>query len=303
MGSGIFICYRREDSAGDARQLYDILKRQFGSSQVFIDIDKIEAGDRFDKVIQETLDKCGIFLLLIGPRWLVQMKQRAADHNEDQVLNEIEIALKKKLKIIPVRVGPEAWLHPMPTTSQLPTTISDITFYQKLDLRHEHFQSDSKALVRAIQPELVKSLRHRLWPWRHPYFVLAIVTASIIFFFWLIAHRSSTSNRNVEAQLSRCEKSDVEYHYSGGWHHNFFENTLKGDVSGFLAWRYIRWTTIGADGKPYSITMKIPEIGTAEDSLIVPGCNYAIKMTAALFNGQWTNTIFIKREPNLLKRP
>ena len=43
----VFISYRRDDSAGYAGRIYDILKATFGKHNVFIDIDVIEAGQNF----------------------------------------------------------------------------------------------------------------------------------------------------------------------------------------------------------------------------------------------------------------
>jgi hypothetical protein len=45
--SGIFISYRREDSSGYALRLFDSIASYFGRSQVFNDLDSIEAGTDF----------------------------------------------------------------------------------------------------------------------------------------------------------------------------------------------------------------------------------------------------------------
>lgn len=41
---GIFISYRRQESAGYAGRLYDRLTSLFGEGQVFMDVDTIELG-------------------------------------------------------------------------------------------------------------------------------------------------------------------------------------------------------------------------------------------------------------------
>ena len=46
--SGIFICYRREDTGGYSGRLYDHLIRHFGKGQIFMDIDAIPVGQDFD---------------------------------------------------------------------------------------------------------------------------------------------------------------------------------------------------------------------------------------------------------------
>jgi hypothetical protein len=45
--SGIFVSYRREDSAPYAARLYDRLRARFGEKQVFMDVDDIAPGADF----------------------------------------------------------------------------------------------------------------------------------------------------------------------------------------------------------------------------------------------------------------
>ena len=49
----IFICYRREDSAPSAGRLYDRVAAHFGNDNVFMDVDGIEPGENYFKVIRE----------------------------------------------------------------------------------------------------------------------------------------------------------------------------------------------------------------------------------------------------------
>src|SRR5262249_6875994 len=49
--AGIFITYRREDSAAYAGRLHDQLVARFGRDRVFMDIDAIEPGDDYTQVI------------------------------------------------------------------------------------------------------------------------------------------------------------------------------------------------------------------------------------------------------------
>jgi hypothetical protein len=48
MRGRIFISYRRDDAPGDARGICDSLSRKFGKSNVFMDVDNLLAGQRFD---------------------------------------------------------------------------------------------------------------------------------------------------------------------------------------------------------------------------------------------------------------
>jgi hypothetical protein len=51
----IFISYRREDSAYPAGWLYDRLCAHLGSENVFKDVDSIEPGDDFVRVLEEAV--------------------------------------------------------------------------------------------------------------------------------------------------------------------------------------------------------------------------------------------------------
>ena len=65
--AGVFLNYRRDDSAGYAGRLFDGLAARFGSEQIFRDIDRIEPGLDFSEVIDGSLKSCVAVLVLIGP--------------------------------------------------------------------------------------------------------------------------------------------------------------------------------------------------------------------------------------------
>jgi len=53
----IFISYRREDSEGFARGLFQSLANYFGKDSVFMDVDSISLGMDFVEAIDTSLDK------------------------------------------------------------------------------------------------------------------------------------------------------------------------------------------------------------------------------------------------------
>lgn len=87
----VFINYRREDTAGDARALYDRLARQFGRDDVCFDIN-LEPGLDWMRAIRAEGERAGGFLALIGPRWVSSLRGwRAAgvvEPVEDLVLRD-----------------------------------------------------------------------------------------------------------------------------------------------------------------------------------------------------------------------
>jgi hypothetical protein len=65
--SGIFISYRHEDSAREARRLWDQLAGTFGAERVFIDAVSLEPGQDFAQAIREKVAFCDVLIAVIGP--------------------------------------------------------------------------------------------------------------------------------------------------------------------------------------------------------------------------------------------
>jgi len=70
MAGKVFICYRRDDSAGHAGRVHDRLQREFGDDLLFMDVDGIPLGANFVKVLGEAVAKCDALLAMIGPACL-----------------------------------------------------------------------------------------------------------------------------------------------------------------------------------------------------------------------------------------
>lgn len=105
--SGIFISYRRDDSAGHAGRLYDRLEREFPELRVFMDVERIAAGEDFTRVIDTTLRACEVCLVVIGTRWLAtadKFGRRRLDQPDDWVRLEIAAALTRGVRVIPLLV-------------------------------------------------------------------------------------------------------------------------------------------------------------------------------------------------------
>lgn len=117
--AGIFISYRREDAAGDAGRLYDRLSEHFGRDRVFRDIDTIQPGGRFSRVIDEQLARCNVLIALIGRRWLSEADTEGRPRLEDPddfVRLEIATALRRDVTVIPALLDKAE----MPRSAALP---------------------------------------------------------------------------------------------------------------------------------------------------------------------------------------
>ena len=125
---GIFISYRREDSGPYAGRLRDALRNRFGAEQVFRDIDSVDPGERFRRLIEQEVSSCDALLALIGPAWLAitdDAGRRRLDDPDDYVRLEIATALDRDdVLVIPVVVGPTS----MPAAADLPKPLASIPF-------------------------------------------------------------------------------------------------------------------------------------------------------------------------------
>lgn len=68
--SKVFVSYRRDDSAGYAQALYRELLQHFSSDLLFMDVDSLEPGVDFVRIIQEAVGQCDVLVALIGKRWV-----------------------------------------------------------------------------------------------------------------------------------------------------------------------------------------------------------------------------------------
>jgi hypothetical protein len=149
--AGIFVSYRRHDTADAAGRLFDHLARRFGKSQVFMDINGgIERGADFEVAIREALQDCAILLVLIGPGWVTcsdELGRRRLDRPEDWVRTEIATALRRSIPVFPVVLGDAPF---PPGGDSLPEEIAPLARRQLSRLRTESWSHDVAELLEAV---------------------------------------------------------------------------------------------------------------------------------------------------------
>ena len=141
----IFISYRREDSAGDAGRLADHLNRRFGSARVFLDIDTIDPGTDFERVLTSSLQETAAMLVVIGPRWTSLTRadgSRRLDDPHDYVRREVEAALGRSIPVVPVLVQGAR----LPRKEDLPESLAPLVKRQVATLDHAEFHPDAERL-------------------------------------------------------------------------------------------------------------------------------------------------------------
>ena len=149
--SKIFISYRRLDSRDVAGRIFDHLAKKIHKDNIFKDVDSIPIGEDFREVIAKKIESCDFFFVIIGKRWLdnnlVSLKPLLYDP-EDFVRIEIETAIEKKVKIIPVLVSEAE----MPKKDFLPESIRDIAFLNAFELRYDpYFKNDVSKLISIVK--------------------------------------------------------------------------------------------------------------------------------------------------------
>ena len=151
----IFISYRREETAYPAGWLFDRLEEKCGAGQIFKDVDSIELGDDFVEVITRAVGSCDVLLAVIGDRWLTvtdKQGRRRLDDRNDFVRLEIEAALKRKVRIIPILVDGAS----MPHADELPAAIAGLARRQALELSPSRFEYDTSRLLKVLDKTLAE---------------------------------------------------------------------------------------------------------------------------------------------------
>jgi tetratricopeptide (TPR) repeat protein len=147
----IFISYRRQETGWPARQLYGVLVEHFPPEQVFKDVDNIDPGDEFVKRITAAVESCDVLLALIGRQWLTitnKKGQRRLDDPEDYVRLEIEAALTRKIRVIPILVDDAQ----MPDADELPANLAPLVYRQAVEINPVTF--DTERLISIVRRTL-----------------------------------------------------------------------------------------------------------------------------------------------------
>jgi len=141
--TGIFVSYRRADTAAYAGRLADRLRSRFGDD-IFLDVESINAGANFQDVIRDTLSRCGAMALLIGKKWIEREETaHPFGDTQDVITQEIQTALDLQLPIIPVVVDGAS----IPSESVLPRHLRHLPKLNAIELRHVSFDRDVEALT------------------------------------------------------------------------------------------------------------------------------------------------------------
>jgi len=146
----IFISYRREDTSYETTMIFEFLAGQFGRENVFMDVDTIPAGVDFRQHLRNAVEGCDVVLVMMGQNWLDATvgEGRRLDDSRDFVRIEVESALRRDIRIVPILVQGASVPHP----DSLPLSIQDLAFRNALTVRAgRDLRTDIARLVRELK--------------------------------------------------------------------------------------------------------------------------------------------------------
>ncbi|HEY7554588.1 MAG TPA: toll/interleukin-1 receptor domain-containing protein [Candidatus Binatia bacterium] len=275
--SGIFVSYRREDSAPYAGRLYDRLCARFGADRVFMDVDDIPPGADFAAQIGVKVASCDALIAVIGKDWLTARngkgQLRLTDPN-DFVGLELAAALQRGILVIPALVDGAV----MPKPEELRDDLRQLAGKNAVTLQHHDFQRDADILIQALEslPALgtkremrehasQRGRRARLWKrllWKVPLILLLVSFA--VWWQWRQEQTGQPAPGSAPAEISRMAtaiggvwEGEVTYSWGAKYKERFFfqpeGDKLFGTATFLGAKRGIEEGRIGGDQISFSV--------------------------------------------------
>jgi DNA-binding beta-propeller fold protein YncE len=152
---GIFLSYRRGDTTPYARLLQSELTGRFPDAPVFMDLDSIEPGLDFVEVIERAVDSCAVLVVLMGRQWATladEGGQRRLDDPDDFVRSEVQTALERGVRVIPVLVDGARPVR----RQELPVGLQKLARLNALELSSGRYRYDADRLFNVIQGVLAE---------------------------------------------------------------------------------------------------------------------------------------------------
>jgi TIR domain-containing protein len=148
-GLRIFVSYRHEDAPAQAGRITDNLVARFGQPNVFMDVDAIDPGLDFRVVLKNAIQSCDVLIAVIGREWLSTKDTqgtRRLDNPNDYVRLEIEAALEREIRVIPLLVDGAR----IPEPDEVPSSLVPLCFRNAVEVGR-HFHLDVSALVKRLE--------------------------------------------------------------------------------------------------------------------------------------------------------
>lgn len=147
---GVFISYRRDESAGYAGRIADSFQEHFGEDKVFLDIDSIEPGLDFAEAIERAVGSCEVLVSVIGRNWLTASDaagRKRLENPDDYVRREIAAALQRNIRVIPVLIQGAS----MPSADELPNDLAPLARRNAFELHDSSWRDDLRRFNSALE--------------------------------------------------------------------------------------------------------------------------------------------------------
>jgi hypothetical protein len=208
----IFINYRRDDTAGEARALFNELEAILGKDSVFMDVDTIALGRDFRQVVGECLESCDLMLALVGKNWIDAKNpsgQRRLEDPGDYVRLEIDAALKRNIPVTPVLVHGAQ----MPTGAQLPEEIRDLAYRNGFELSHNRWNSDVQEMIKRLglsrRGDHKETIRKKAWPTIVGVSVIAVAVVGGGVFYYRTVVEDDAGKATEAERVAQAEKEQA----------------------------------------------------------------------------------------------
>lgn len=156
----IFISYRRDDSSGHVGRLYDALSAHFGRKRLFFDIDHIAPGQDFVQVLDDSLSKSSVMIVVMGKRWAGTGKigTRRIDDPGDFVRLEVASALRRGtgLRLIPALIQGAK----MPAPTSLPEELKELSRRNAIEMSDLRWREDVERLIASLEADMAIPIVH-----------------------------------------------------------------------------------------------------------------------------------------------
>lgn len=127
-------------------RIYDHLVHEFGSDNIFLDVEGIHGGEQWRIKLEQQIRDCDVLLAVVGEQWMEELKLRESD--EDMVKSEIRMALDSATTIIPVPIAGAR----TPKQKDLPPEIQPLADFHSMPVRPgRDFRNDVELLSKAIR--------------------------------------------------------------------------------------------------------------------------------------------------------
>ncbi len=152
----IFISYRRQDNPEFVERIRDWFIRPYGRDNVFMDFDTIPPMVKFADFIRKEIEACDVMLVIIGPRWIELLREKAANFEEDFVRIEVGLALQLGKPIMPICIMDAQ----LPKPTELPADLSSLLAYNTASLHPgRDFLDNIERILEAINNAFPKPRR------------------------------------------------------------------------------------------------------------------------------------------------